>query len=60
MKIIDAIKGALRRSKHQTHQRVRTGHGQTWQRGMRAIVNPAGTKLAKRFAKAAVRGPRGY
>jgi hypothetical protein len=46
------------RSKHQVH--VRKAKSLRGGRVAHATVNPAGTKLAKYFKKAALRGPRGY
>lgn len=63
MSILDYFKRQLvaHRSKHQTHVRKskRTG----FRRGKKhavANVQATGTKLAKYFAKAKFRGPRGY
>jgi hypothetical protein len=49
------------RSKHQVHVRRNKSTGFR-RRGRTAVarINPAGTKLAKYFAKAKFRGPRGY
>jgi hypothetical protein len=50
-----------RSSKHQVHVRKRRpGQRPKMYREARATVHPAGSKLAKYFAKARDRGPRGY
>ena len=53
---------AEHRSKHQVHQRKHVKGRRRNMRAdlMRASVSPAGSKLAKRFAKANRRGPRGF
>jgi hypothetical protein len=58
MGILNWLRTGLRVSKHQTH--VRKNKRLRGKRVAVAIVNPAGTKLAKYFKKAVHRGPRGY
>jgi hypothetical protein len=63
MKILDFFKQqfANHRSKHQTHQRKHVkGRRFNMNTAAKATVEAAGSKLAKRFAKAKLRGPRGF
>lgn len=49
------------RSKHQVHQRKHVkGRRRSIHKNLRAVSNPAGSKLVKYFAKAKLRSPRGY
>jgi hypothetical protein len=58
MSIVDWFKGRV--SKHQVHQRKHVkGRRRNMNTAAKATVNPAGTKLLKRFAKH-LQPPRGY
>lgn len=63
MKILDffAQQLAAHRSKHQTHQRKHVkGRRHNMNTAAKATVEPAGSKLLKRFAKGSTAKPRGF